>query len=167
MGSWNIGKDKALEWIKANFKEGDTCLDVGACNGKWSELLGGYLIMDACEAWSANVRKNNLAEKYRRVYITEIQNLRYDFYDLIIFGDVIEHMTVKDAQEVICYALPRCKDLIVAVPYLYPQGERDGNPYEVHKQADLTPRVFEERYPGLEPIYMTPRYGYYTKRGKI
>ena len=49
MGSFSKGKDEAVKWIRENFEQGATCLDVGACNGKWYDLLGDHLIMDAVE----------------------------------------------------------------------------------------------------------------------
>ena len=84
-------------------------------------------------------------------------------YDLIIFGDVLEHMTVEDAQAVVDYARDRCDNMLIAVPFLYEQGAKNGNPYEIHLQADLTPELFNERFPGFKPIYMSEDYAYYVK----
>ena len=163
MSSYNLGKNEVVEWVKKNFNEGSSCLDVGACDGKWWLLLKDYLVMDACEIWEPNIEHHNLEKKYRKVFASPIQDLTYDHYDLIIFGDVIEHMSVEDAQKVIDYARPRCKDMVIAVPYNYPQGEMYGNPYEKHIQDDLNPAVFDERYPGFKPIYGDYRYAYYSK----
>lgn len=163
MSSYNIGKNNVMEWVRQNFKAGETCLDVGACDGKWWQLLGFYLTMDACEIWEPNIETHNLRNKYRKVFACPAQKLTYDYYDLIIFGDVIEHMTVEDAQKVIDYARPRCRDMVIAVPFNYPQDEMYGNPYEKHLQPDLTPAVFDERYPGFLPIYTDFRYAYYSK----
>ena len=166
MGSFNIGKPEAIEWIHQHFRKGETCLDVGACNGKWSRLLEGYLKIDAVEAFAPNIFQNHLQTRYNRVYKADIRELEYEPYDLIIFGDVLEHMSVEDAQKVLAYAWTRCRDLIVAVPFMHDQGEKYGNPYEVHVQNDLTHERVLERYPGLAPIFLTDIYGYYTKGGK-
>ena len=163
MGSYNIGKPEAIEWIHQHFKEGDTCLDVGACDGKWSKLLKGYLKMQAVEAFRPNLFTHHLITKYDRIYVEDIRTMQYEYYDLIIFGDVLEHMSVEEAQKVLEYAWPRCKDLIVALPFHHSQGEKYGNPYEVHVQDDLTHELVLERYPGLAPIFLTDYYGYYTK----
>ena len=61
-------------------------------------------------------------------------------------------MTVEQAQKVLAYAKPRCKDIIIAVPFLFSQGELFGNKYEIHIQNDLTPEIFEQRYPGFEML---------------
>ena len=146
MSSYGYGKDKVCGWVLANFHAGAEILDVGACDGLWRRLLPQYPAMDAVEAFWPNAIK---LEGYRHVFTADIRNFEYEHYDLVIFGDVIEHMTVKQAQAVLTYAWPRCKDMIVAVPWLYKQGEIYGNPYERHIQDDLTPELFAERYPGL------------------
>lgn len=164
MGSYNFGKTEAIEWIKSHFKQGDTCLDVGACDGKWAKLLDGYLDIEACEIFLMNIRKNELETLYKKVYCCDIKNLEYKYYDLIIFGDVIEHMTVEDAQKSIKYAWDRCKDMIVVVPYLYYQDEMYGNKYEKHLQPELTPKLFDKRYPGFEVFWENGEYAYYHKK---
>lgn len=163
MGSFNEGKSEVVAWIHENIKRGATCLDVGACNGKWSKLLRDYLKMDAVEVWRPNVWGYKLTEKYDEVFQSNIIGFNYPKnYDLIIFGDVLEHMTVKEAQFVISEARKHADRILVAVPFLYEQGEKNGNPFEVHKQADLTHEIFMERYPGFEPIYMIDGYAYYV-----
>ena len=157
MASYNYGKNEIVKWIKDRFPEGSTCLDVGACDGIWSDLLRHHLEMYACEIWKPNVDK--IAGKYEVVFWTDISQLFYPYYDLVIFGDVLEHMSVEKAQKVLEYAKDHCKDYIVAVPFMYSQGELYGNPYERHIQDDLTPELFDERYPGHE-LLLRPTYNY-------
>ena len=127
-------------------------------------LICAALLMDAVEIFEPNVRNHKLAEKYDNVFVGDIKDYKYDWYDLIIFGDVIEHMTVEDAQQVLRYAWTRCRDMIVAVPWLYKQDAIYGNKWEIHIQDDLTPALFEERYPGFEILVNTNmNYAYYHK----
>lgn len=164
MSSTDAGKNEIVRIIRENFCEGASCLDVGACDGKWARLLGGYLIMDAVEIFNGNISQHRLWELYRRVYGMDIFNFEYDWYDLIIFGDVLEHMTVERAQRVLEYARSRCKDLIIGVPFLWYQEEIYGNPYERHIQDDLTDEIFRERYPGYELLLQAAgNYAYYHK----
>ena len=167
MGSLNKGKKESVQWIKENFEKGAECLDVGACNGKWFDLVGDYLTMDAIEIWMPNIQKYELAKKYRMVMCSDIIKANYLFYDLIIFGDVLEHMSVSEAQKVIEYARSRCRDMLIAIPFMYEQGVKNGNPYEIHVQDDLTPELFEQRYPGFKPIFMSDNYAYYVKNNNI
>ncbi len=144
MSSYDFGKNEVVEWIRRSFPEDSTILDVGACDGKWRKLLYDYPNMDGVEIFTPNaIRCSGL---YRKMFEKDIADLEYDYYDLIIFGDVIEHMEVEKAQKVLEYAEGRCKDFIVAVPYEYKQGMIYGNPYEVHIQDDLTPEIMDERY---------------------
>ena len=166
MASYDYGKIDVVNYVYQNFAPDSICLDVGACDEIWQSLLPEY-DMDAVEAFKPNadrIRKHNI---YMNVYCMEIKDYEYDWYDLIIFGDVIEHMDVETAQAVLNYAYPRCKDMIVAVPYLYEQDEIYGNPYEKHLQPDLTAELFAERYPGFEVlVQLTPSYCYYHKKGQ-
>lgn len=163
MASLNTGKREVVEWICENFSKGSTCLDVGACDGKWADLLGNYLIMDGIEIFEPNITKHKLEKKYHNIFNADVRGFQYRHYDLIIFGDVLEHMTVEDAQKVLNYAMPRCRDLIVAVPFQWVNRSHYGNPYEFHIQDDLTPELVKERYPDLKPFLVFDRYGYYTK----
>ena len=160
MGSYNIGKDVVCEWIRGHFDPEDEILDVGACDGKWRRLLDEYRNMDAVEVFRPYAEK---LTGYRKVYIEDVCCMKIGWYDLIIFGDVIEHMNVEDAQGVIEYAWHRCKDMIIAVPWRYIQGPVDGNPWQEHIQDDLTPEIFAERYPGFEVIFATDKYAYFHK----
>ena len=162
MASYDYGKIEIVNYIYQHFAPGSTCLDVGACDGKWCDLLGHYLTMDAVEIWAPNIIEHALKNKYRRVWECDAYDFKYDRYDLIIFGDVIEHMTVERAQRVLEYAKGRCKDMIIGVPFMYPQDAIYGNPYEEHIQPDLTDKIFHERYPGFTMLCQ-PRgdYAYY------
>lgn len=162
MASYDIGKAEAVKWIFEHFSRGSTCLDVGACDGKWFTLLSDCMIMDAVEVWEPNIDKYKLEQKYRIVINCPVQNFYYEHYDLVLFGDVIEHMTVEDAQKVLVYAKEHSDMVIVAVPFLFKQDAIYGNPYERHIQDDLTHNIFMERYPDFQPIVLFPNYGYYV-----
>lgn len=164
MGSYNAGKKEVCAWIRENFPTDARILDVGACDGKWKKLLPEYENMYAVEAFAPNLK--NLWE-YKGVFHTDIRGFEYGWYDLIIFGDVVEHMTPAEALAMLEYAKPNCKDMIIAVPFLYKQGAIHGNPYEVHVQDDLTAQLFEERYPGYAVLCNAARdYRYYHKKAE-
>lgn len=161
MGSYDVGKKTVIRWIREHFKSDATILDVGACDGKWKKLLPEFT-MDAVEIWLPHCEV--IKPLYRNVYHRNIAEFNYNWFDLIIFGDVIEHMTIPEAQRVLQYAYDRCSDMIVAVPFLYEQGAMYGNPWEEHKQSDLTAELFAERYHGFEVLCDTGNnYCYYHK----
>lgn len=165
MASYDIGKDVVVKWIREHFDSNARILDVGACDGKWRKLLPEYK-MDAVEIWKPNC--DRIKPLYDNVYCKNIADFCYNYFDLIIFGDVIEHMTVQQAQAVLSYAYDRCSDMIVAVPFLYEQGKIYGNPWEEHKQPDLTAEVFAERYHGFEVLHDTGKnYCFYHKERMV
>lgn len=170
MASKTAGKEWIRDWILDRMKWSDVILDVGACDGVWADLLRDKLRRSqlvAVEAFRPNAEA--LWEKYGTVCCIRIQDFKYPrgFYKLAIFGDVIEHMSVEDAQAVLEYAADRCEDIVVAVPFLYKQGELYGNPFEVHIQDDLTPELMAERYPMLELLLQAePGYAYYHLKGR-
>lgn len=164
MSSYNEGKDIVVQWIRKNFPAGSSCLDVGACDGKWSVLLGQHLIIDAVEIYEPNIITHRLHDKYRAVICGDIADYSYDWYDLIIFGDVIEHMSVEKAQRVLQYAEQHCHDMIVSVPFLYKQTAIYGNRWEEHIQDDLTEELFFERYGKWEKLVQPKKdYCYFHK----
>lgn len=136
-------------------------LDVGAGCGTYSLLLGDYFNnIDAVEVHKPNIEKYELEKKYRKVYNKDIREMEYD-YDLVIFGDILEHLEVEEAQKVLRYAINHSKEVLVAVPYLYKQGIVEDNVYEIHKQDDLTKEIMKERYPELRLLIGNEEYGYY------
>ena len=163
--SYSMYKNEVKEYLENKFKKESTILDVGAGEGTYYDLLGDYFSnIESVEVFKPNIENYGLEKKYKKVYNVDIKDFKYDFYDIIIFGDVIEHLEVKEAQEVLKYALNRCKEMVVAVPYCYKQGECYGNKYEIHKQDDLTPKNMLERYPMLKLLYGNDIYGYYVKK---
>ncbi len=160
MASKDDGKAEVCAWIRENFSKA-TILDVGACDGKWRKLLPEYT-MDAVEIFPPNAEA--IKPLYRQVFEGDVCDISYGHYDLIIFGDVIEHMTPARARAALEYAKPRCQDLIIGVPWLYKQDEIYGNPWEKHIQDDLTPPLFALRYKGFAVLYNAGYdYCYYHK----
>lgn len=163
--SYNIGKSEVCEWVRDHFSADAEVLDVGAGCGTWLRLLPEFQRMDAVEIFPPNYRQ---LLGYRQKFLADIRGFKYEHYDLIIFGDIIEHLSVEDARRVLAYARPRCTDMIVAVPFLYPQEAVGGNEAERHIQDDLTAEIFAERYHGFEVLFDTgENYCYYHKAGGL
>lgn len=167
MSSYKKGKPEIKWYIVSHLPKGAECLDVGACDGEYYNLLGDYLVMDAVEVWEPNVKQYHLMDKYRDVYVKNIKDIFYNHYDLVIFGDIIEHLTVEDAQKVIEYAKEHSDMVIVAVPYRFEQDALYGNPYERHIQDDLTEDIFMERYKGFTLQVPYFNYGYFVWERKV
>ena len=162
--SYSIYKKEITDYLKTNFDITSKILDVGAGEGTYLPFLQDYFTnIEAVEVFKPNIDNYDLENRYNKVYNVDIKDFKYDYYDIIIFGDVIEHLEVNDAQNVLNYALNRCEEMIVAVPYLSPQGIEEDNIYEIHKQDDLTDEVMKLRYPYLKCVFKNDKYGYYIK----
>lgn len=165
--SYATYKKEITDYLKNNFDRNVKILDVGAGEGTYLPFLQDYFTnIEAVEVFKPNIDNFNLEQRYNRVYNINIIDFNYEFYDIIIFGDVIEHLEINDAQKVLKYAFNRCKEMIVAVPYLSTQGIEENNIYEIHKQDDLTDEIMKERYPYLKNVFKNEKYGYYIKEGK-
>lgn len=163
-GSYGFFKPEIKQWIAEHFVPESSILDVGAGSGTYYDLLhDAYSNIDAVEIYLPNIAEWRLDEKYRTVYNDNIVDFEYDYYDLIIFGDVLEHLSVEDAQKVLNIAYSKCNNFIVAVPYCYPQDANE-NLWEKHIQDDLTKENVLERYPMLQLLYGNDKYGYYIKK---
>ncbi len=112
-----------------------TVIDVGAGNGNYVRLLRPYVPANyvGIEVYQKNVTQYNLRDIYDDVWIDDVRNYKSLQADLIIFGDVLEHMTRDEAIRVWDVASKGCKYAILSIPIIhYPQGVVDGNHHEVH-----------------------------------
>lgn len=150
-----------VQWVQSFRKPGktrrpiNTALDVGAGEGTYHRILGELIpAMDAIEVHEPNIVDYSLAGKYRKVLHADARDVLHAKnlgemrprlrYDLVIFGDVLEHLTVLDAVRVFCSALSISRYVLVSVPIIhYPQSAVGGNHHEIHliedPQKDLLP----------------------------
>lgn len=162
--SYTYFKDDIKDYLVNKFKGNAKILDVGAGEGTYFNLLHNYFkYIDCVEIFKPNIDRYNLKNKYHKVYNMDIKDFKYPYYDIIIFGDIIEHLEVNEAKKVLEYAYNNCEEMIVAVPYQLEQGIAEDNIYEIHKQDDLTDEIIKQRYPMLKLLYKNDLYGYYVK----
>lgn len=135
----------------------DTVFDVGAGEGTYWEFLHDLVrTIDAIEIHGPNIEEFGLREKYGTVWHADVRYFPFGDFDLVVFGDVLEHMTVDDAVRVFATALTHSRFVLVSVPIVhYPQdpagvGHGD-NEHERHliedAQEDLLPRLAEVSAP--------------------
>ena len=126
------------------------------------KLLGKDFDWSAVEIWHNTAFY--LSKFYNKVYEGDIINFYYpEEYDLVIFGDVIEHLEVEDAKLCVERAKKNAKAIMIAVPYDTKQGILYGNEAEIHHQTEMSSEIFDERYPGFKRIVYIPhlQYAYY------
>ena len=137
--------DNYLKW---NLPVTAKILDVGCGAGAWSDILRekGYTNIDGLEVWEPYINEFGLREKYNNLYVQDIRDSICTDYDLVIFGDILEHLTAEDSRKVIDSLKLTCKMILIIVPYMLPQVVTEGNLHENHLQSDLTASVFKSRY---------------------
>ena len=157
-------KQEVKEYLINLLPQGAYVLDVGGGDGTYGKLLYDYFKIDTIEIFQGAVEHLKSTGYYENVWQGDIRTTAiYKHFDLIILGDVIEHMTVEDAKEVIKRCEVVSEYVLIAVPYMYQQGALYGNEHEVHLQPDLTPAIFDERYRGYTRLFGDANYGYYIK----
>lgn len=128
-------------------------LDVGVGFGRW-----GILAREFGDVWPGRVHRKdwtmrvegieafapNVADYHRAFYDLVHQGDAIDIlptltqpFDLVMFGDVLEHFERPAADTLLDLAVERHAYVIVNVPLgpEHPQGEAYGNPYEAHRSA--------------------------------
>ena len=160
-GSQIAGKPETLEWVKNNNIK--TVLDVGSGMGTYSILLKDLLLdrIDSVEIWEPYIEQFDLRSKYSNVYNTDIREFENFDYDLVIFGDVLEHMTKSEAIDVWEKARASAKHAIISIPIVFmPQDGHDhGNPYETHVKDDWTAKEVLDAFPGISEYSLYPEIG--------
>lgn len=153
-----VGKQEVKQFLLERLPKGANILDVGAGCGTYKLLLGSNYKWSAVEVWHDTAVY--LSNFYDKVYEQNIVDFIYlEQYDLVIFGDVIEHLEVEDAQLCIARAKENAKAILIALPYDNPQGAIYGNEAEIHRQTGITPEIFDERYPGFQLLFNYPYLG--------
>jgi hypothetical protein len=125
-------------------------LDIGVGFGRWGIVAREFLdvwygkvhpsdwslIIDGIEAFEANIQDYQ-KHFYTNIFLGDAKEKIYDLdddYDLIIFGDVLEHFTKEDGENLLKISLKKSRYVIVAVPIgeNWEQDEMYGNIYERH-----------------------------------
>lgn len=126
--------------------EPQTILDVGAGAGQWYDLLRPWFPdakIDAVEIFAPYVERYGLRDRYDHVIIADARGdllERGRRYDLVIFGDVIEHMTRSEAMTLLAGSWWR--HALVSIPIGdCPQDGTEENPYEAHIETWSVPDV--------------------------
>jgi SAM-dependent methyltransferase len=172
-GNWGYLGPDVKQYLTENFEPTCSILDIGCGHGFYIKLLGDYFKkFDAVEVWEPYIEEYKLTEMYNNVFNVNILDFEFEYYDIIIMGDILEHLSREDARNLLNKLKDKCRELIVVVPYYLPQDEVFGNKYEIHLQPDLDDAIMAENYPMLEminlngkelkiPIDMGTHYYYY------
>ena len=134
-------KQTVVDWYRQIAPR--TVLDIGAGEGTYAKLIDNSDIDDpaywtAVEAWGPYVTEYNLLELYNNVVIGDACYIDYSkvnngHSDLVIAGDVLEHMTKTESKELITELKKYCSNIIISIPLLHlDQDAYNGNWFEKH-----------------------------------
>lgn len=113
----------------------ESVLDVGAGCGTYARLLRPLFPrahFEAVEIWEPYVDRFGLRELYEVVRVVDACRFYPDYEtDLVIFGDVVEHIGRTEAVAAVQRLVTRHGCISVPIIPLA-QGAEEGNPYEAH-----------------------------------
>jgi len=179
--SSNNALDDRIRAFLKNCPE-DNYFDVGPGEGKFGkmirELFGKKPRIVAVEPDKEVVKKCKLNEIYNHIEEKRAQDLIYripDFRtDIVIMGDILEHLKKSDGIDFLEFISYRCKYIILKFPSAYMQYAKK-NPFDAHVSIwqpkdfhnnDYVPVVAEEEekytnliilqgfFGGMEDMYM-------------
>lgn len=166
------GKNEIVEWCK-ELTGINKIVDIGAGSGTYSKMFRKSRLftdatMIAIEAWEPYIQEYSLNDRYHTVINSDVRKV--DFakiapFDLVIMGDVLEHITKEEAIELVNTISKLTRYAIISIPIIhYPQGEYEGNPYEVHVKDDWSHQEVLDSFSNFEKVFEGERIGCYLLR---
>lgn len=134
--------DKTIKNIVRQLKP-KSCLDIGAGAGKYGLIIKD-IIKDTkdtkiigVEVEKDYISKFNLKKIYNEIRCCNASNFINkksieEKYDLVIMGDVVEHMKKSDGVDLINFLIYRSKYILILYPKKYLQNSIDGYEHEAH-----------------------------------
>lgn len=157
-------KDVVIRWYEQIKPR--SVLDIGAGEGTYSKLIkhkhGAY--WTALEAWSPYVKRYNLHSKYDDVIVADARYVDYGLInaDMVIAGDVLEHMTKAEARRCIDRFKQYSNSIIISIPLLHlDQDAYKGNWFETHVDHWGYEEMCSYLGGGLQESIKGPTLGYF------
>lgn len=154
--SCDEGKIPVLKYIIENVNKYETILDAGFGAGAYGKLLKAlyYQNIDGLDVYDKHINEMGLNLIYDSIFIENITDFDFEYYDLIILGDIIEHLDLESAKQLLLKFINenKCSQMIISVPYEYEQDELYGNSHEKHLQPEINEKYMEKHYPFLNLI---------------
>ena len=158
-----------MRWLLEQLQP-QSIIDIGAGAGKYGQLSKEILPgchTTAVEIWAPYAIQFGLDKIYDRVDICDARIYPFQEVDLVIMGDVLEHMTKEDALALWERISKVAKNAVISIPIVhYPQDEYEGNPYEIHIEDHWTHEKVLESFAGITGFQVFPVVGCYAAKFK-
>ena len=158
------GKKEIYKYVDENVRRDASILDVGPGECQYGLKLRamGYKSVDALEVEPDYIEKYRQRERYRQLHVGDVRTWEPTMhYDVVIFGDVLEHLTLEEALRVL--HVYRASLVIASVPWMYKQGILDGHVHEIHLQDQMTFENVDEDYKPDLWLFNGPAIGVFVK----
>ena len=116
-----------------------TVLDIGCGAGKYAELVGRVRPAAAVygvEVDADYIARFSLENKYVKIFHQDVMQFiethRDLFWDIVICGDVIEHLRKSDGIDLLNFLVYRSREIIVVWPVHFIQRSWEGHAWESH-----------------------------------
>lgn len=162
------GKEWIRDGVRALAGEGSLdVLDIGPGVGTYAKLLAGPAIsrIVGVEIYPPYVKTYRLHEYYDDIIIGDVRAVELPETDVVILGDVAEHMTEAEALDVWdrCGAAAR-RAVYLSIPIVhYPQGEIEGNEHEHHVVDDWDHDKVLSAFTGIGRYWLGTEVGVYER----
>ena len=112
--------------------------------------------------WGPYIEEYALKGLYRNVFEEDVRKWTNFDYDVVIFGDILEHMTKQEALDVWARTAMQADYAVIAIPIIhYHQGAINDNPYEEHVKDDWTHDEVINTFPGIVDFWQGSIVGAY------
>lgn len=133
-GSSRHGKKEIKKWINNHYIS--TILDIGCGQATYPKLLGNKYTYYGVEIWTPYIKKFDLLDYYKEIFIGDVLKLKLIVTDCIILGDILEHLEKEQAKLLLQKALVEYQHVVLSIPLSdtkpYEGAIRYQNPYEKH-----------------------------------
>ena len=143
-------------------------LDVGPGVGTYAKLLAGPAVahLTGLEIWEPYVTTYRLHDYYDEVIVGDARTTALPGVDVVVMGDVAEHMTEVEAVALWDRAAAAARHAVfLSIPIVhYPQGHLEGNPHEHHVDEDWNHERVLATFSGITDWWTGAEIGVYERR---
>ena len=151
------GKDEIFGYIIKNFPQTASILDVGFGLGMIGRYLNQYWFynVDGIDIYGGELEGLGLENIYKKIIIGDINNFKFEYYDIIILGDILEHIELEESKKLLEKFIQqkKCSCIIISIPYMQPMKSVSENPYDAHLQGEVNRKYMEKHFPYMKLVF--------------